>query len=118
MNTTASRRFWIRCLYTLANGHRAPSYGCLVFKEIFESELSDDQALKYVKESPPSLNSLHDRLMEKDENAIGQDNEYCRAVVATSCFALPPPSYAELDVLARLPDLVKSDSLFGNAAPF
>jgi hypothetical protein len=76
----------------------------LVFKEIFESELSDCQALKYVKESPPSLNSLYDRLMKKVENAIGQDKEYCRAVLAASCFALRLPSYAELDVLAGLPD--------------
>jgi hypothetical protein len=56
--------------------------------------------------------------LEKVENAIGQDKEYCRAVLAASCFALRPPSYAEVDVLAGLPDLVKSDSLFGNAAPF
>jgi hypothetical protein len=73
----------------------------LVFKEIFESELSDYQALKYVKESPHSLNSLYDGLMEKVENAIGQDKEYCRADLVASCFALRPPSYAELDVLAR-----------------
>lgn len=80
----------------------------LIFKDIIENDLREYEAVERVKASPPSLTRLNDRMMAKIKGLGGHDAEYCRGVLAAACLASRSLSYAEIHVLAGLPDRVRS----------
>lgn len=90
----------------------------LVFKDIIENDLPEYEAIERVKDSPPSLKSLYDRMMAKIESRGGHDSEYCRAVLAASCLATRPLSCDENHVLAGLPPPVRSELIVQRCGSF
>lgn len=66
----------------------------LVLRDLVRSKVPAYYAVSHIKTRPPSLSNLYNQLMANIENGYMDEPKFCKAVLAATCFAYRPFSFA------------------------
>jgi hypothetical protein len=90
----------------------------LVFKGIFDGNMLQTAAIKYIQTTPSDLTDLYNKLMARIEKESLDVREYCVGVLATSCLSSRPLSFSEVHLLAALPENVNAKEILPRCGSF